>query len=326
MKLKLTTATIALVASMGATSAFGAGHSQCGKVSITEMDWASSAVVTAVSNFIMTQGYGCDVSVIPSSTVPALVSLAETGEPDILTEVWANSTPSYEPLLTEGKLVELSNVLSDGGVEAWWIPAYLAESNPELTTWEGIMANPAAVGGKFHDCPSGWACDIINNNNLKAAKAEEGGLERFQHGSGETLQASIAAAYDEKAPWLGYYWAPTAVLGKFPMVRVEVPAHDAAAHACNGDVDCATPGFSAYPAAKVVTAASAAFVEREPAAAALMANVSFTNAQMGDVLAWRLDNNASYDEAAVYFLTNYKDVWGDWLNEEAKAKLAAVLN
>ncbi|MGB1234933.1 MAG: glycine betaine ABC transporter substrate-binding protein [Planktomarina sp.] len=323
MKYRLIAAgAVAATASMGATTA----AADCGAVSITEMDWASSAVVTAVSNFIMTQGYGCDVSVVPSSTVPALVSLAETGEPDILTEVWANSTPSYEPLLAEGKLVELANVLSDGGVEAWWIPAYLAESNPELTTWEGIMANPAAVGGKFHDCPSGWACDIINNNNLKAAKAEAGGLERFQHGSGETLQASIAAAYDEQAPWLGYYWAPTAVLGKFPMVRVEVPAYNAEAHACNGSADCATPGFSAYPSAKVVTAASAAFVEREPGAAALMANVSFTNAQMGDVLAWRLDNNASYDEAAVYFLTNYKDVWGNWLDADAKAKLAAVLN
>jgi len=84
------------------------------------------------------------------------------------------------------------------------------------------------------------------------------------------LQTSIAAAFDEKAPWLGYYWAPTAVLGKYPMVRVEVPEYDAEAHACNGDVDCATPGFSAYPAAKVVTAASQAFVDREPAAAELM--------------------------------------------------------
>jgi glycine betaine/proline transport system substrate-binding protein len=168
MKLKMLTATAAFALSLGATSA----SASCGKVSITEMDWASSAVVTAVANFLMTQGYGCDVQVVPSSTVPALTSLAETGEPDILTEVWANSTPAYEGLLAEGKLVELTNVLSDGGVEAWWIPAYLAESNPELTTWDGIMANPAAVGGKFHDCPSGWACDIINNNNLKAAGAK----------------------------------------------------------------------------------------------------------------------------------------------------------
>ncbi|MDB2538724.1 glycine/betaine ABC transporter substrate-binding protein, partial [Amylibacter sp.] len=79
-------------------------------------------------------------------------------------------------------------------------------------------------------------------------------------------------------------------------------------------------------AAKVVTAASGAFMDREPEVAALMKNVAFTNAQMGDVLAWRLDNNASYDEAAVYFLTTYKDVWGDWLSADAKGKLAAILN
>ena len=195
MKTKNLLASVAVVAAGFSASAAAA---DCGDVSITEMDWASSAVVTAVSKFLMEQGYGCTVQVVPSSTVPALTSLAETGEPDILTEVWANSTPAYEPLLADGKLVELGNVLSDGGVEAWWIPAYLAESNPELTTWEGIMANPAAVGGKFHDCPSGWACDIINNNNLIAANIEGSGLERFQHGSGETLQTSIAAAYDEK--------------------------------------------------------------------------------------------------------------------------------
>ena len=47
---------------------------------------------------------------------------------------------------------------------------------------------------------------------------------------------------------------------------------------------------------------------------------------MGDVLAWRLDNNASYDEAAVYFLTTYKEVWGGWLSADAKGKLAAILN
>jgi glycine betaine/proline transport system substrate-binding protein len=321
MKMKMLMASAATALAMGATSA----AADCGKVSITEMDWASAQVVTAVATFLMRQGYGCDVQVVPSSTVPALTSLAETGEPDILTEVWANSTPAYEGLLAEGKLVELGNVLSDGGVEAWWIPAYLAESNPELTTWEGIMANPAAVGGKFHDCPSGWACDIINNNNLKAANIEGSGLERFQHGSGETLQTSIASAYADKEPWFGYYWAPTAVLGKYPMVAVEVPAYNAEAHTCNGDVDCTTPGFSAYPAAKVVTAASGPFMEREPAVANMLKNLSFTNAQMGEVLAWRLDNNASNEEAAVYFLSNYKDTWANWLDADATAKLSALL-
>ena len=150
---------------MMGTSAASIAAAECGEVSITEMDWASSAVVTYVAKFLLEQGYGCSVSTVPTTTEPAMASVAETGEPDILTELWTSYTQVYEELRAEGKLVELSKVLSDGGVEAWWIPAYLAEEHPELTTLEGIKANPELVGGLFHDCPSGWGCDITNNNN-----------------------------------------------------------------------------------------------------------------------------------------------------------------
>ena len=102
------------------------------------------------------------------------------------------------------------------------------------------------------------------------------------------------------------------------MVQIELPAYDADKHTCNGLEDCATPALSAYPTSNVVTAATQAFVDREPDAAALMQNLTFTNAQMGEVLAWQETNQASYEEAAVYFLTNYKDVWGSWLNDEAR--------
>jgi glycine betaine/proline transport system substrate-binding protein len=298
---------------------------ECGEVSITEMDWASAAVVTNVSKFLLEQGYGCSVTVVPTTTVPAMASVAETGEPDILTELWTSYTEVYEELRDDGKLVELAKVLSDGGVEAWWIPAYLAEEHPELTTLEGIKANPELVGGRFHDCPSGWGCDITNFNNFKAAGLGDAGVERFQHGSGETLATAIAAAYEAKEPWFGYYWAPTSVMGKYPMVQVELPAYDADTHTCNGLEDCATPGLSSYPVSNVVTAATQAFVEREPEAAALMENISFTNAQMGEVLAWQEANEASNEEAAVYFLTTYKDVWGSWLNDTARENLAALL-
>ena len=57
----------------------------------------------------------------------------------------------------------------------------------------------------------------------------------------------------------------------------------------------------------------------------LMSNVQFTNVQMNEVLAWQEANGASYEEAAVYFLTNYNDVWGNWLNDAARGKLAALL-
>lgn len=320
MKKLVFASTLACGAALGTTAA-----ADCGEVSITEMDWASSAVVTYVAKFLMEQGYGCSVQTVPTTTVPAIASLAETGKPDVVTELWTIYTPVYFDLKADGKVVELSKVLSDGGVEGWWIPEYLAEAHPELKTIEGVLANPDLVGGRFHDCPAGWGCDVTNLNNLKATAATDAGLERFQHGSGETLASSIAAAYEAKEPWFGYYWAPTSVLGSYPMVKVETAPYDEAAHSCNASEDCGTPTLSDYPRADVVTTATAEFVAREPDVAELMRNMSFTNAQMNEILAWQEAQGASYEEAAVYFLTSYKDVWSSWINDSARENLAALL-
>jgi glycine betaine/proline transport system substrate-binding protein len=297
----------------------------CGEVTITKMDWASSQVVTAVAKFIMEQGYGCKVTEVPSATTTAITSLAETGKPDIVTELWVNSTPSYEKLEKEGKVKTATNVLSDGGVEAWWIPKYLADKHPELKTIEGVMKNPELVGGKFHNCPDGWACRKVNDSVIKALKLGDK-MEIFNHGSGETLAAAIASAYADKKPWFGYYWAPTAVLGKYPMVKVSVGEHKADVHSCNAKgKECANPGVSAYPNARVITTMTADMATKNPEVFALMKNLSFTNAQMGEVLAWKQDNKASTEEAAVHFLTKYKSVWSGWLNDDAKKKLSAII-
>lgn len=297
----------------------------CGEVSITEMNWASAAVVTAVSKFLMEQGYGCDVNVLPSSTNPAITSVAETGEPDILTELWVAGSPAYDKLEAAGKVKPLTKVLSDGGVEGWWIPKYLADAHPELKTIEGLKQHADLVGGRFHQCPDGWACQTVNANNAKAAGLEAAGIKVFKHGSGETMATSIAAAFENKEPWFGYYWAPTSILGKYEMVKVDVGAFSAEAHACNSKPDCADPKLSPYPTSRVLTVVTDQFAAENPEITDLMRNVTFTNAQMGAVLAWQEANNASADEAAVYFLTTYKDVWGGWLSADAKQNLSALL-
>lgn len=303
----------------------GSASAECGDVSITEMNWGSAAIVTSVSKFLMEQGYGCDVTVIPSSTLPSLTSIAETGEPDIATELWINTAPNYGELEAAGKVKTLTDVLSDGGLEAFWIPSYLAEEHPELTTMEGILASPELVGGKFHNCPDGWACRVVNDNLAEAWDFTGNGLEVFNHGSSETLAASIASAYENKKPWFGYYFAPTSVLGKYDMVMVDIGPHVAEVHDCNSEADCANPGKSAYPSSRVVTAVTTDFAERMPEVAELMSHVSFTNEQMNDVLAWQEDNNASVEEATVYFLTTYRDVWSDWINDAAHEKLSGLL-
>jgi glycine betaine/proline transport system substrate-binding protein len=37
------------------------------------------------------------------------------------------------------------------------------------------------------------------------------------------------------------------------------------------------------------------------------------------------ENNASAEEAAVYFLSNNSDEWSIWLNDSARTNLASVL-
>src|SRR6056297_1233408 len=107
---------------------------ECGEVSVAEMNWASGQIITRVTEFLMTQGYGCDVTIVPSATTTAITSLAENNEPDIVPELWPNGAPAYFKLEEEGKVVKAADVFAEGGSENWWVPDYLVEEHPELAT------------------------------------------------------------------------------------------------------------------------------------------------------------------------------------------------
>jgi len=301
-----------------------AALADCGRVSVAEMNWASGQIITRVTEFLMTQGYGCDVTVVPSATTTAITSLAENNEPDVVPELWVNSAPAYFRLESEGRLVKAADVFAEGGSENWWVPDYLVEAHPELATIEGVLANPELVGGRFHNCPDGWGCRIANDNLIIAFDFEGKGMDVFNHGSGDTLPASMAAAYENKEPWFGYYWGPTAVLGRYNMVAVDMGPHEADIHECNQTQDCATPGISAYPAAPVLTVVTADFAERNPDIFELVSNISFGTQELSNLLAWQADNSASAEEAAVYFLTTSQDTWAGWINEAAAERLSAI--
>ncbi|MGO3297007.1 MAG: ABC transporter substrate-binding protein [Marinobacter sp.] len=310
-----------------ALSAPAMAQANCGEVSITEMNWASNTVVTSVAKFIMEQGYGCDVTVVPSDTVPAVTSVAENGEPDIVTELWLNSAgDAYLRLEEEGKIERLGKVLDPGGVEGWWIPTYLADAHPELKTIEGIMANPELVGSRFNNCTDGWGCRIVNDNLIRALDLEESGIEVFNHGSGETLASSMASAVQDGEPWFGYYWGPTVPLGKLDMTRVKLGEYKKDVHQKNQTADADNPGVSEFPAAPILTSVTTDFKDREPEVAEMLSKMTFKTDTMSALLAWMDSNNASAEEAAVYFLSNNRDEWSAWLSDDAKKKLAAILS
>lgn len=307
-------------------------NAECGKVTIGEMDWDSARIVANVEKFMLQEGYGCEVDLMPTSTLPAMTSHLEKGEVDVASEIWVNSvTESYEKGINEGSIVKAGNVLSDGGVEAWWVPAYLAEAHPEITTIEGLKKNsklfddPENPGkGRFHGCKVGWGCQVINTNLLKAYGLDDT-FVRFDPASAEELDDSIAKAFEQKAPWVGYYWGPTAVLGKYPMVEVQLEPFDPKAHECNQKADCDTPGVGRYPPSDVLAVTTKEFKDSHPGEFKFISQIGFPNEVMNTVLAWGADNQAGGPEMAHYFMENYKDLWKSWLPEDVANKVEAAL-
>ncbi len=297
------------------------------EVSVGAMGWASGEAISAFVGFTLEQGYGCEVTIVPTDTVPAVTSLAENGKPDIVPEIWVNSATVYRELEEAGKVVSASNTFSNGGEEGWWISGDLADAHPELTSIEGILANPELVGSRFNNCPVGWGCRIVNDALKQVFDLEGNGIEVFDHGSGANLAASIASASESGEPWFGYYWGPTAVLGKYNLAKVDLGEVDLAQHAINqnADADPATFGPSDFPSATVVNAVTADLANQEPEVANFIGKMEFPNSVVSSMLAWAEENGASADEAAAWLLTNHSELVLSWMSPEASEKIGSLL-
>ena len=323
---------VAAVAVMALLLTSGVTLAECGKVTVGEMNWNSARVIANVEKFILEAGYGCEVELVQTATVPAMTSMVEKGEPDIASEIWINSVrESFDNGVAEGRIVSAGNVLSDGGVEAWWVPAYFAEAYPGIRTVQQVMDNAELFQdpedpskGRFFNCPSGWACKIINTNLFRAYSLGDT-FNDFDPGSAEGLSGAIAKAYERGEPWFGYYWAPTAILGKYPMVMIELAGFDAEGHTCNTREDCDVPHAGRYPPSAVLAVTTQAFADSHPDEFAFLGNISFPNDVMNAVLAWGEDNQAEGNEMAGYFMVKHEALWSSWLPADVAAKVKAAL-
>ncbi len=57
------------------------------KARLGDFDWSSANIHTAISSFILENGYGCEVSVTKGSTTPIMAAHYDK-QLDVITEVW----------------------------------------------------------------------------------------------------------------------------------------------------------------------------------------------------------------------------------------------
>ncbi|HEY4191667.1 MAG TPA: ABC transporter substrate-binding protein [Mesorhizobium sp.] len=330
-KLLASTALVAALFGFAAT----ATAAECGDVTISNMNWQSAEVLANIDKIVLNAGYGCHAELVVGDTVPTLTSMTEKGEPDVAPEGWVDLLPDVvQKGIADKKLVSTVEALSDGAVQGWWIPKYLADAHPAIKTIADALKHPelfpapedSSKGAVFNG-PQGWGGTLVTGQFFKAYDGEKAGFTLVDTGSAAGLDGSIAKAYERKEGWMGYYWAPTAILGKYEMVKLDygVPYDAAEWKRCNTVADCADPKPNEWPKDHVQTLVTTGFAERAGPAMDYFSKRSWSNATVNKLLAWMTDNQATGEEGAKYFLKNSPDVWAAWVSPEVAEKVKKAI-
>ncbi len=308
----------------------------CGDVTIASMNWQSAEVLASLDKFILNEGYGCNAEIIQGDTVPTITSMTEKGQPDIAPEGWVDLLSDVVNAgVKNGKLVVASTVLTDGAVQGWWMPKYLADAHPDIKTIDDVLKHPELFPdpedkskGAIYNGPQGWGGTVVTSQLYKAYGGNAANFTLVDTGSAAGLDGSIAKAYERKEGWVGYYWAPTALLGKYAMIKVEYGVPYAAAEwkRCNTVADCPDPKKNAWPKDTVQTLVTKSFSER--AGADVMGYLNkraWSNATVNKLMAWMTDNQASGDDGAKHFLEENEAMWKEWVSPAAAKNIKAAL-
>ena len=310
----------------------------CGSVTIAEMNWASAGFMANVDKIIL-NAMGCNAELVPGDTVPTFTSMNEKNQPDVAPEVWTNSVAApLQKAFDEGRLHSANGAPISGLGEGWWIPPATAKKHPELKTVLDIIERPDLFPspedkskGGFVTCPSGWGCQIVNANLFRAFEMEKKGWVMVDPGSAAGLDGSMAKAVDSGKNWFGYYWSPTAMIGKYNMVKVPfgVPfvgkEHwDSCISKPEGE--CAKPKKSAWTVSAVHTLMTDKFKNKGGSAAtAYFKSRTYPGAVMNSMLVYMQENKADGADAAVEFLRKHEDIWTKWVPADVVAKVKASL-
>lgn len=324
-------ASICLVAMGYASNAFSA---ECGEVTIASMNWQSAELLANIDKIILNKGYGCSAQLITGDTVPTITSMAEKGRPDIAPESAVSQAPTViERALAEKKLQVTVNVLPDGYVDGWWIPKYIADAHPEIKTIADALKQPKLfpapedpTKGAVFNGPQGWGSTVITSQLFKAYNGNGAGFTLVPTGSSAALDGSLIKAYQRKKGWLGYYWEPTALLGKYKMVKLKSVAHDPVEwKRCTTVAACPNPKPNDWPKEIAQTLVTSNFAKRAGPAMDYLKARALPNVEVDMILAWMTDNQATGEDAAKRFLKVRESIWTKWVSPSVVAKVKASL-
>ena len=309
----------------------------CGTITVADTQTPPSTLLAHIDQYILTHAFNCRVTLIKGKTKSIINCMTGTGQPDLAPAIWLRSVKEeVEKAQKEHRLFPINEAIAGGGEEGFWVPGYLVRDNDSLATLAGVKENiglfripdnPARP--LLYGCRLDWDCDdtvtyLFNTLGLQAA-----GFELFNPGTPEGFDQAIDQAYNKELPWIGYYHAPSTIMARFRMIKVDPgspPLSEAETKACIKGSQCQDVEKSLYPVSKIQTIISQDFAYRAIPVQNYLRQRQLNRQQLNSMLVWMYEKKASPDEAARHFLVEYETVWRSWLSFYEIGKVRRSLN
>ena len=292
----------------------------CGKEKAEEnlvfadLSWDSVQVHNRIAAFIIQNGIGnYTVEYMPGDTIPTINGVTQ-GDIDIDMESWHSiARDVYDKGIASGNLIDLGKNMPDAP-QGWWIPRYIVEGDnapaPDLKHikdlpkyWKLFKDKEDPSKGIVYLGAAGWGCTKVSEGFFEEYNLGDtfnGGLP----GSGAALAATMVGAYKKKQPWVGYYWAPTPILGKLDMVRLK---------------------GSEFEPADVNILVNKSMLERAPLVIEFLKKYKTSVDENNEFLGVMDDNEFDAEETALWFLKNKETVWMKWVSSDVAEKVKSAL-
>ena len=300
------------------------------KVVFGDPGWDSVKFHDAVAMFIGKTAYNIEPEEVSGTTAITYSGLL-SNDIQVYMETWSNNIATYDSDIKAGTIKELSVNYADNA-QGFYVPRYVIEgdasrgikaSAPDLKTvadlkkYSDVFKDPDDPGkGRIYGAISGWEI-----SDVMRAKYEYYGLDQNYNyvdpGSDSALAAAIASAYEKGKPIVAYYWTPTWITGKYDLVLLEDNPYNAADY---------EKGACACPSVRVTVCVNSKFYKEAPDFCDFLSKYQTSSDLTAQALAYINDTNASYEDAAKWFLKGHDDLLSQWLPTDKADLVRAALN
>ncbi|MBO8137083.1 MAG: ABC transporter substrate-binding protein [Desulfotomaculum sp.] len=326
---------VSLLITLALVAAACSGPGKDGQVKKTlvfaDAGWDSIRVHNAIAMKILEHGYGYKTDVMPGSETSSFEGV-KNGDIDVYMEVWSgNIIDKYNEAVENSEVLEVS-VNYDDNKQGLYVPTYVIKGDPERGIepmapdlesihdlpkyWELFKDPEDPDKGRIYGSIPGWFADTV-----LAAQVKEFGLDKyfnyFQPGSGTALATSLTTAVKNGEPWVGYYWEPTWISGKYDLTLLKVAPYDDEKWENNYKCD--------FPSQRLTIIVPPELKEKAPEVVEFLSHYQTSAEITADCLAYMQDNKAAPEDAAEYFLKKYEDLWTKWVPDEAAEKVKAAI-